>query len=99
MKNKVQWAYLIGGIAIIILVLGIVFAFSGVLKRSPPGSLKQQGNQELSKYRSSDIPEECRLPEGDSDVEWWKQHLSHHEPTWYCLKYYGTTIEKMKGGE
>ena len=46
------------------------------------------GNVDLSKYRSESIPEDCRLPGYESDVEAWKEHLSHHQNTLYCLDYY-----------
>ncbi len=45
-------------------------------------------NAELEKYRSESIPEQCRLPEYEDDLNWWKQHLSHHTNTLYCLEYY-----------
>ena len=44
-------------------------------------------DSELSKYSSADLPEECRLPEGQ-DVNSWKEHLGHHQNTFYCLDYY-----------
>lgn len=54
----------------------------------------------LGEYRSKEIPEECRLPAYQNDIEAWKQHLSHHQQTWYCFeKYYGENIENfLKGG-
>lgn len=58
-------------------------------------------NPELEKYRSLDIPEACRLPEYEDNLDWWKEHLSHHKPTWYCLTdYYGVenVEEFVKGG-
>jgi len=98
MKNKI-WIYVVGGI-IVLLLIGIVVFSSGILnKNASKNSEHKQKNSSLDKYRSENIPEDCRLPNGDSDVGWWKQHLSHHEPTWYCLKYYGTSIEEMKGGK
>jgi len=36
---------------------------------------------------NSNIPEECRKPEGQ-DLQSWKEHLSHHQNTLYCLDYY-----------
>ena len=35
----------------------------------------------------ANLPEECRKPEGQS-IEAWKEHLSHHENTKYCLDYF-----------
>ncbi len=45
-------------------------------------------SEELAKYRSEDIPEDCRLADYDNDVKKWAEHLSHHENTRYCLEYY-----------
>ena len=36
---------------------------------------------------NNEIPEECRLPDGQ-DVEDWKEHLGHHSETQECLKYF-----------
>ena len=35
----------------------------------------------------SNIPEECRKPEGQT-LEAWKEHLGHHADTQECLKYF-----------
>lgn len=45
-------------------------------------------DEEIAKYRSEDIPSDCRLPEYDDDVQKWAEHLSHHKETQYCLQYY-----------
>ncbi len=45
-------------------------------------------NADLNKYRSENIPEECRIPNYENDVQAWKEHLSHHQNTLYCLDYY-----------
>ncbi len=42
----------------------------------------------LAWYRSKDLPEDCRLPEYENDLEEWKKNLRHDKETWYCLKYY-----------
>ncbi|MDP2628306.1 MAG: hypothetical protein Q8P15_00215 [Nanoarchaeota archaeon] len=90
MENK----YLIFGA----IVLTLFLAFSVFLKFNQNGNVVQEKNPELEKYRSLEIPEECRLPEYENDLNWWKQHLSHHQNTWYCLEYYGTSIEEIQGG-
>mgnify|MGYP001619087549 CR=1 FL=1 len=36
---------------------------------------------------SSNIPEECKVPQGQ-DLQAWKEHLGHHSNTLYCLDYY-----------
>lgn len=43
---------------------------------------------DLDKYRSDGIPLECRLPIYESRIESWKEHLSHHKNTLYCLEYF-----------
>ena len=94
MENKIL-IYAGAGI-ILLLLIGSVVLSSGILNRNAPKNFKsEQTSPELEKYRSEDIPEDCRLPEYESDIEEWKQHLSHHEQTWYCLDYYGTSIEEI----
>lgn len=96
MGNKVL---IFVGIGIILLLLGGTIVFSsGILNGEVSKNIpSEQTNSELEKYRSKEIPEDCRLPEYEFDIEWWKQHLSHHEQTWYCLDYYGTSIQELKG--
>jgi len=83
MKDKTL-IYII--IALLILLLAVVIIKFDIFKDST--SSATNNNPELEKYRSTDIPEECRLPDYESDLEWWKQHLSHHQNTVYCLDYY-----------
>ena len=33
------------------------------------------------------LPEKCRLPQGQ-DIESWKEHLGHHAETQDCLRYF-----------
>jgi len=94
MRNNL-WAYFAGGIIVLLILGAIIFSFGFPNKDASKNLKSPEKNLSLEKYRSEDIPEDCRLPEGNSDVEWWKQHLSHHKPTWYCLDYYGTSIEEM----
>lgn len=98
MKNK-SWIYFLGGI-ILLLLVGSVILSSGIFNGDVSKDFKsEQISSELEKYRSEDLPEDCRLPEYESDIDSWKQHLSHHKPTEYCLEYYGTSIGEMKGGK
>ena len=86
-------------IAIFVLLIGIFVFKLGTLNSNAIKIKSNQVDPEFEKYRSLDIPEECRLPEYESDLESWKQHLSHHKQTWYCLDYYGTSIEKLNKGK
>jgi len=80
-------------VAVLLLAFaGRLFVFNG------DATAEVKKNPELDKYRSEDIPEACRLPVYEDNLDWWKQHLSHHQQTWDCLKYYGTSIEEMRGG-
>lgn len=86
MGNKI----LIIGISIfVLLIITGVLISSGILKIN--GNVikeTENSNPELEKYRSENIPEDCRLPIYENDLDWWKQHLSHHKETLYCLDYY-----------
>ena len=86
MENKI-WVYI--GLAIsVLLLIGSIVLSSGILNRNTAkNSGSKQINSELEKYRSEDIPEECRLPDGQ-DIQSWKEHLGHHQNTLYCLDYY-----------
>ncbi len=99
MENKNPLYIGIGIFIILILVVAIVSSGilnGGVSKEVNPKQIKSgQTNSALEKYRSEDIPEDCRLPNYESSVSEWVEHLSHHKPTWYCLEYYGTSIEEM----
>ena len=60
-----------------------------ILKDNPGiGNSVEDSNAELEKYRSPEIPEECRLPDYENDLDYWKEHLSHHQNTLYCLEEY-----------
>jgi len=47
---------------------------------------------DLSKYRSEDIPVDCRLPDYSNDVVGWAEHMGHHAETQFCLEYYTEVI-------
>lgn len=102
MRNKI-WIY-IGGVAVILILALSLFGggMHGNTVRNMDGQSADSSmvgyhgeeqsisssSEELDKYRSENIPEECRLPEYEDDLDWWKQHLSHHQNTLYCLDYY-----------
>ena len=75
--------YIVLGI-IILLLIGILFVNLNKIN----GKAIKESNNELEKYRSMKIPEQCRLPEYEDNLESWKEHLSHHENTLSCLDYY-----------
>lgn len=89
MGNKTL-VYLAIGVFVLVLV-GSVIISSGILNLSG-NTIKNpesgNSNLELEKYRSEDIPEECRLPETQSDLNSWIEHLGHHKETFYCLDYF-----------
>jgi hypothetical protein len=73
-------------VEIILIVIAILTAFFLIfsivnLNKGTP-SIKTSPNSD--KYAS--IPEKCR-PDGQ-DIESWKQHLSHHEETKDCIRYF-----------
>lgn len=88
MKNKTSY---VGMIVIGLILIGVL----GVGVKSLVGNIVNEiplnnniPDSELQKYRLDSIPEECRLPEGNDNVQSWTEHLSHHENTLYCLDYY-----------
>ena len=97
MENKTL-AYLGLGIALLLLIGTFAMgAMSNMTWRSVGDMADNHGgeqpvslsnSEELTKYRSEDIPEDCRLPEYENSVESWKEHLSHHKETLYCLDYF-----------
>ncbi len=82
MKNE---NLLILVLAIVILFLLIVGTFGMFLLKSSPNNARSMAAQ--TGGVSEDIPEECRLPNGQ-DVESWKEHLGHHAETQECLQYF-----------
>ena len=62
--------------------------FAGFGRKGENAVKETNSNVDLSKYRSEDIPEECRMPEYEKNLEEWKEPLSHHQNTLYCLNYY-----------
>ncbi len=76
MKNK----FLIFGVFFLILLLAVAVVIKLNINR-------QAVNNNLNTYGSENIPEECRLPQGQ-DLQSWKEHLGHHQQTLYCLDYY-----------
>lgn len=89
MKKKTL-DYIAAGVIVLLLVGSLLINF--IISYPSANASESVGveniEQDLSRYRLEDIPEECRLPEYDYDIEWWKEHLSHHEETWHCLGYF-----------
>lgn len=71
-------------IAIVVLLALILFAVLYTTGIIDFNFGKKTGNSGGS---SENIPQECRLPEGQ-DLNSWKEHLGHHENTKYCLQYF-----------
>ena len=74
--------YVVVGVVVLLLIgiVGVVFSFSEdevVVE-----------DLDLERYRFDGIPLDCRLPVYENSVESWKEHLSHHEDTHYCLEYF-----------
>lgn len=51
------------------------------------GSLNGKTIASTTNTLESNIPENCKPPAGQ-DINSWKEHLSHHEETKACLKYF-----------
>lgn len=85
MENKILVYIGIG-----LLVLTLIGSLSFGLGKISGNTIKEKttNNIDLSEYRSEEIPEECKLPEYENSIEEWKEHLSHHQNTLYCLDYY-----------
>ncbi len=81
MKNKIL-GYIGVGFFVLILLGSLFVGFGGMTGKTV------EEEDDLSYYRSEEIPEDCRLPDYDNDVNKWKEHLGHHENTLYCLDYY-----------
>jgi hypothetical protein len=88
MKKKILDHIAIGVIVLLLvgsLLINLIISYSSTNIKT---EVQNNNSNDLSKYRSEDIPEECRLPEYDYSIEWWKDHLSHNEETWHCLGYF-----------
>ncbi len=90
MENK-KLVYILIGFFALLLIGGLFFG----LGRISGNTIKEEttNNLDLSEYRSEEIPEKCRLPEYEDSIEEWKEHLSHHQNTLYCLDYYNNEGE------
>ena len=98
-KNKI---YLVIGAIIVLGLLTVVFNLraTGNVGVNPENMQEDVGiDPEVEMYLSQDIPGECSLPKNyktSEELDEWKEHLSHHENTYYCLEYYNTNIEEMQ---
>ncbi len=84
---KDNWYYILGGIIVLILLIITIYPFFNK-NVSNNSAVTENINPELQKYRLDSIPEACRLPLSQDDIQSWKEHLSHHKNTWYCLDYF-----------
>lgn len=82
--NRKILAYIGVSLLVLLLMAGL---FN--LGRMSGNSVQQSKTSDagLGKYRSNEIPEECKVPQGQ-DIQSWKEHLGHHQNTLYCLDYY-----------
>ena len=71
--NKKIITYIVIGIIILLLL----FSSFGMIKF----------NSNTNSESSNNIPEKCRVPQGQ-DIESWKEHLGHHAETKDCLQYF-----------
>ncbi len=67
------------GIILAVIVLAYFSFFAGQQSARPSDGVS------IGNYAS--LPEECRPAPGYS-IEAWKEHLSHHENTQPCLRYF-----------
>jgi hypothetical protein len=84
MNKKKVLDYVAIGIIVLLVVGSILLVFS----LSSEGNVVAEKDLDLGQYRSEDIPADCRLPVYENRIESWKEHLSHHEATHYCLEYF-----------
>jgi hypothetical protein len=82
--NKKNLDYVVIGIIALLLIGSISVGIS----LSSSKDVVVVEDLDLEQYRGEGIPIDCRLPVYESRVESWKDHLSHHEETLYCLGYY-----------
>ena len=76
------------GLIFVILSLTVVVFIKVNATGKVVQNINKQNNQELDKYRLDPIPAECKLPEYEESINDWKEHLSHHQNTLYCLDYF-----------
>ena len=72
-------------IGILLLLLAGTFGMFAFNKSSHNSNTSVANVQADSK--SGDIPEKCKIPDGQN-VNSWKEHLGHHAETKECLKYF-----------
>ena len=70
---------------VVLLLIGIVVVGFGFFSSEDEVVVE---DLDLGRYRGEGIPVDCRLPVYENSVESWKEHLSHHEDTHYCLEYF-----------
>ena len=74
---------------ILYIVLFLVLAMLAFAAFSKFGTKTTTGNGATNEGNTdySNLPEKCRLPQGQ-DTESWKEHLGHHAETKECLEYF-----------
>lgn len=82
--NKKTLDYIGIGVVVLLLVGSALLMFSF----SSSEEVVVGEDLDLDKYRGDGIPIDCRLPVYEGRIESWKEHLSHHEDTLYCLEYF-----------
>jgi len=92
MKNKKTSKILYGVIVLLLIFTIMTFVNNNKSENSnvvvPNNAEAKAANVLLDKYRTDPVPVDCRLGDYDDDVKAWKEHLSHHGNTQYCLEYY-----------
>jgi len=83
-SNKKTLDYIAIGVVVLLLVGSVAFGLSFSSSEDDVVS----DDLDLEKYRGDGIPLDCRLPVYESRIESWKEHLTHHENTLYCLEYF-----------
>lgn len=83
-KKNLDYIVVIVFVSLIVGSLAVFFSLSSSKQNIVDNDL----DLDLDQYRSNSIPEDCRLPIYESRIESWKEHLSHHQNTLYCLDYF-----------
>jgi len=76
--------YIAIGIFAVLIVGSLLINFN--VSKSAVGKLPE--NDALVWYKSDDLPEDCRMPEYEDNIEEWKKNLRYNKETWHCLKYF-----------
>jgi hypothetical protein len=83
-KDKKAMDYIVIAVVLLLLVGSVIVGFGFTTSKE----VVIEEDLDLDQYRGEGIPIDCRLPTYESRIESWKEHLSHHENTLYCLDYF-----------